>query len=309
MPVPRYWFAPAQEAWFHSAELEAALPEAYASGAYDLVHVDEPCLARACLELPPRPELLHHHKLDLELTRALHLAGRTSLLETMRWRTLEELVARRFVHHAFCTAHDAERFRARHPETVAHVVPNGVDLAHFQPRAVERDPDELLFLGSLDYAPNVDGLERFLAEVWPALRAARPRTSLVVVGRAPSAELRREARPGVHVIPDVDDVRPYLARAAALVVPLTIGGGSRLKIAEALAMGCPVVSTEIGAQGYAPAPDLEVVPAVADLAEALARRLAAGPPEPGARDLAALDWDRAAERLDAAWRAAAAAPA
>lgn len=299
IPIPRRWLAPAPESWFHSAPFEAALAEAYSGGQYDLVHIDELCLSRAVIELQGPPEVLHHHKLDVELARGLYLAGRSTLLETMRWRALEELAASRFRHHVFCTQEDADNFGARHPSSTAYVVPNGVDLDHFQPLDVERDPNELLFLGSLDYEPNVQGLDRFLEVVWPALSVRHPQASLVVVGRAPSVELRRAAPQGVHVIPDVDDVRPYLARASALVVPLEIGGGSRLKIAEALAMGCPVISTEVGAQGFSSGA-VRLVPKVEDLLPALVEYLGSAPIE--APRAEALDWSASASSLVAAWQ-------
>lgn len=301
IPVPRRWLAPAPESWFHSAPFEAALAEAYSGGQFDLVHIDELCLSRSVFELQGPPEVLHHHKLDVELARGLYLAGRSTLLETMRWRALEELAASRFRQHIFCTQEDADDFGARHTNSNAHIVPNGVDLDYFRPQDIERDPNELLFLGSLDYEPNQQGLERLLELVWPALRARHPQASLVVVGRAPSAELLRSLPPGVHLIPDVDDVRPYLARASALVVPLEIGGGSRLKIAEALAMGCPVISTEVGAQGFA----ARVTPRAArvdDLLPLLSSHIQTpGVHATDGADLTELSWERARRALGEAW--------
>lgn len=300
MPIPRHWLAPAPESWFHSADFELAVRDKLAGEPrFDLIHVDELSCARPLFEGPARPALLHHHKLDLELARALHGAGELSLLETMRWRTLEELAARRFEHHVFCTRRDAERFLGRHPDARPHVVPNAADLEHFTPRESPRDADELLFLGSLDYAPNQLGLGRFLERVWPGLRAARPRLSLVVVGRAPAEDFKRAVPEGVHLIPDVEDVRPFLARAAALVVPLEIGGGSRLKIAEALAMGCPVVSTRVGAEGFEDREGVRLVEELDDLERALLETPT--PPPPGS----APSWHEAAACLERAWQQAA----
>ncbi len=256
------------------------------------------CLTRSLPEGTRPPEVLHHHKLDVELARGLHLAGQGTLLETMRWRALEEQAAARFHQHIFCTQEDARGFESRHEVARSYIVPNGVDLDYFTPRPVERDPHELLFLGSLDYEPNQDGLRCFFDEVWPELRKREPRASLVVVGRAPSDELRREVPAGVHLIADVEDVRPYLARAAALVVPLAIGGGSRLKIAEAMAMGCPVISTEIGAQGYARG-SARVAPRIRDLLPLLLEAL--GSPDCATPNAADLTWSRSATSLAAAW--------
>ncbi len=297
LQIPRSWIAPAAEAWFHSDELEDALPEALADGGFDLVHLDELSLARSVLDLAGPPVVVNHHKLDVELARALYFKGRTTLLETMRWRALEEQAAARLHDHIFCTELDAAAFRERHARARTYVVPNGVDLEYFRPLPVERDPHELLFLGSLDYEPNLQGLERFLELVWPSLRAEHPGVSLVVVGRSPSPELRRRAPKGVHVIADVDDVRPYLARAAALVVPLEIGGGSRLKIAEAVARGCPVVSTRVGAEGF----DLSAFEDVQGLGAGLLELLRAGPSAPQPNSKAQFSWRQHARVLEQAW--------
>ena len=123
-------------------------------------------------------------------------------------------------------------------------------------RAERREPSRLLFLGSLDWRPNIDGLQQFLDDVFPAVRRAIPQATLAVVGRNPSDALRPRlvATAGVELYANVPDVRPYLATCGMLVVPLRIGGGSRLKILEALAAGVPVVSTRIGAEGLHPVP-------------------------------------------------------
>jgi glycosyltransferase involved in cell wall biosynthesis len=103
----------------------------------------------------------------------------------------------------------------------------------------------------MDWRPNIDGLKWFVSRVLPLIRARRPDCSLAVVGRHPSAEVRGLARADrrIHVTGTVDDVRPYLWRSAVSIVPLRIGGGTRLKIYEAMAAKIPVVSTSVGAEG------------------------------------------------------------
>ena len=136
---------------------------------------------------------------------------------------------------------------------VSHVdvVENGVDTAYFPPRRFPRDPHQILFLGSLDWRPNLDAVDQLLDTIFPAVRAQEPSARLCLVGRNPPEALRRrvQATPGVELHANVPDVRPFLARSALMVVPLRIGGGSRLKILEAFAAGLPVVSTRIGAEG------------------------------------------------------------
>jgi len=131
------------------------------------------------------------------------------------------------------------------------VVPNGVDTAFFK-RTTPPVPasDEILFTGTLGYEPNLDGLLYFLSEVWPRIQAARPHTRLLIVGRnAPSAISAWHNGTSVQVIGPVPDMRPYYERARVFIVPLRWGGGTRLKVLEALAMQVPIVSTTAGVSG------------------------------------------------------------
>jgi glycosyltransferase involved in cell wall biosynthesis len=208
------------------------------------------------------------------------------------------------------SALDAQRFARDFGASAVDVVDNGVDTEYFHPQPVPRDPRQLLFLGSLDWRPNLDGVALLLDRIFPAVRAAEPGARLVLVGRNPSEALcRRAAAAGVEVCGNVPDVRPYLARCGAMVVPLRIGGGSRLKILEALAMGAPVVSTRIGAEGLTleAGKHLRVVEEIDDVAAALVATIRA-PAEAqeqanaGRRQVLRLyDWDHLADRLEQMW--------
>jgi sugar transferase (PEP-CTERM/EpsH1 system associated) len=148
---------------------------------------------------------------------------------------------------------DADTLTRLYPGAVrgpVHVVPTGVDTAFFTPARSTADSRTLVFTGSMDWLPNEDAMLFFCAEVLPLIREAEPATSLVIVGREPTPAVRRLAHEhGITVTGRVDDVRPPVAEAAVYVVPLRIGGGTRLKIFEAMAMGKAVVSTGIGAEG------------------------------------------------------------
>ena len=188
---------------------------------------------------------------------------------------------------------------------------NGVDTAYFHPAAARREPGRLLFLGSLDWRPNLDAVEQILHHLHPAVLQLWPAAEFCLVGRNPPASLRRrvEGLPGVTLHADVADVRPFLAGSAVMVVPLRIGGGSRLKILEALAMGLPVVSTRVGAEGLClePGRHLMTGETVADLAAALVDCLrnpeaALARAEEGRRRvLECYDWDALADRLERVW--------
>ena len=108
----------------------------------------------------------------------------------------------------------------------------------------------MVFTGSMDWLPNEDGMTYFCREILPQIRQAEPEATLSIIGRAPTPAVRKLAEiPGVEVTGRVDDVRPHIARGAVYVVPLRIGGGTRLKIFEAMSMAKAVVSTTVGAEG------------------------------------------------------------
>jgi glycosyltransferase involved in cell wall biosynthesis len=215
---------------------------------------------------------------------------------------------------------DAALMRSEFGATRVSVVENGVDVDHFRPqRDVERNPAQMLFMGSLDWRPNQDAAVQLLTEVLPRVRARIPHTTAVLVGRRPPDWLRARATatPGAELHADAPDVRPFLARCGFLVVPLRIGGGSRLKILEALATGTPVVSTRIGAEGLELTPDRDLIVAdtpedLADAALTAIRRPEelADTAESGRRQvLARYSWQLLVEHLDCVWKATARVPA
>lgn len=192
------------------------------------------------------------------------------------------------------------------------VVPNGVDTARVRPGAVRGDMGAatMIFTGTLDFRPNLDALRWFVGEVLPLVRARRPAARLLIVGRAAGPAALALAGEAVEVVGEVPDVAPYIDGSAVYVVPMRIGGGSRLKLLEALAMEAPVVSTPMGAEGIAGLRDgeqllLAATPrAFADAAlrlmadPALGRRLGAA----GRAHVAAhYDWSAIIPRLERAY--------
>ena len=136
------------------------------------------------------------------------------------------------------------------PGADIRAVPTGVDTSYFHPNGASEVPATLVFTGSMDWYPNEDAIMYFVDAILPEIRREVPGVSLAVVGRDPTDRLRAAgAAAGVRVTGTVADVRPYIAEAAVYVVPLRVGGGTRLKIFEALAMGKAVVSTRVGAEG------------------------------------------------------------
>lgn len=248
----RRWMRPKLERWFHSPDLIHAVRDELRRERYQVVHLDELLLARI---VPPGrdvPVIQHHHKLDTVLYDTLSEGeGMRRHFDLWKLRRLEAESARRYRHHLLCSQEDAAVLRARHGALDCAVIPSGFDPEHYDPAACggTRAPRRLLFLGSMNYGPNVDAVQAFVAEALPRIRQAFPDVVLQVVGGEPAPEVRALAGEAVEVTGRVPDVRPYLAQAAMLVVPLRIGGGTRLKIVEASAMQTPVVSTRIGAEG------------------------------------------------------------
>jgi glycosyltransferase involved in cell wall biosynthesis len=146
---------------------------------------------------------------------------------------------------------DAEMMRSLYGAPRVAAVPTGVDLDYFAPPGEPAPAIDLVFVGSMDWMPNIDGIRWFADEILPIIRGARPDCSLTIAGRRPAPEVQRlaEKDPRIRVTGTVSDIRPYLWGSAVSIVPLRIGGGTRLKIYEAMAARIPVVSTTIGAEG------------------------------------------------------------
>jgi polysaccharide biosynthesis protein PslH len=146
---------------------------------------------------------------------------------------------------------DSDYFGAFVSRDKITTIPTGVDIDFFRPQSEADEPGQIVFTGSMDWMPNEDGVLYFTQEIYPLILERQPRAVLWIVGRTPSARIRAlaDASAQIKVTGRVDDIRPYIARAAAYVVPLRVGGGTRLKIFEAMAMGKAVVSTTIGAEG------------------------------------------------------------
>lgn len=172
---------------------------------------------------------------------------------------------------------DRDAFRQGFGVRNAHAIPTGVDLDFFSfepgPEVSADAPPVVVFTGSMDWDANIDGVRFFIREVWPQVLERCPEARFDVVGRHPPPALVREAQDsrGVRFTGFVDDVRTYVRQACAFVIPLRVGGGTRIKAFEAMAMGCPVVSTSIGIEGLGVSPNVDYLEA--DDAAAMAQAI------------------------------------
>lgn len=204
----------------------------------------------------PTPVVLFEHNVEYMIWKRLHAverrAWRRALLgiEWRRMRAYEARACRLAGRTVAVSEADRALLAAGAPGADIHAVATGVDTAYFHPNGAAETPARLVFTGSMDWYPNEDAIMHFMDTALPAIRRSVPDVAVAVVGRNPSERLRAAgATAGVKVTGTVTDVRPYVAEAAVFVVPLRIGGGTRLKIFEALAMGKAVVSTSVGAEG------------------------------------------------------------
>jgi glycosyltransferase involved in cell wall biosynthesis len=191
--------------------------------------------------------------------------------------------------------------------TPIQIVPNGVDISHYQDDFGKPVPNSLVFTGALTYSANYNAMEFFLGEIYPLIQEKCSSVRLAVTGRLQGVPIERlPARPGVTFTDYLEDVRPTIASSWVSIVPLRIGGGTRLKILESLAIGTPVVSTSKGAEGLELTPDQDIL--IADTPSEFASavlRLLADPilrqalSNRGKRAVAArYDWQRIGQSLN-----------
>jgi sugar transferase (PEP-CTERM/EpsH1 system associated) len=293
-------------------------------GPYDIVHCDHVQIAHAVLSVETPPRVLNAHNVDsLLVQRLAEVEPRRVRRGLVRWQAAKVARAERRTYHRFDAALamsdvDREQLLRIAPGIPVWTVPNGVDVEWFKLTRVRPEPDLLVFSGAMDWQPNADAVVWFAQRVLPLIRRERPRARFLVVGRDPSPALvsRLAAEPGVSFTGTVDDVRPHLAQAALIVVPLRVGSGTRLKILEAWAMAKPVLSTTLGAEGL-PGLDGEHL-VLADEPEQMAARALELLSDPGRAEQlgmagrqvaeAQFSWKRISERLVAAYEAVLAGP-
>jgi len=226
------------------------------------------------------PKILFTHNVEAVIWRRHYQQARSLLWKIVCWREYramaraERLYTQRAERVLTVSEKDQDHFARFIAPSKITVIPTGVDVNYFRPASNGERPNTLVFTGSMDWLPNEDAVFYFVERILPLIRRQIPDATLWVVGRRPSERLRALAAKdgGVRVTGRVEDIRPYVRHASLYVVPLRVGGGTRLKIFEAMAMGKAVVSTSVGAEGLPVQHDENII--LADEPEDFARRVA-----------------------------------
>lgn len=235
-------------------EMQATLDRLLSQHKYDIVHSELSMMGAYTLRTDAI-KVLDAHNVEYDIYRRLTENARTPL---RRWHYNHEYQAL-FRHEVeslqkqdaiFVTsARDKEMFDACVPGVPKYIVPNGVDVSFFTPTDEVPEPFSLVFTGMMGYVPNYDGMFYFLDEIFPLILNEIPQAKIYIVGNKPPKALVRRARANVVITGFVADVRSYVRRSSVYVVPLRLGGGTRLKVSEAMAMQKPLVTTSIGCEG------------------------------------------------------------
>jgi polysaccharide biosynthesis protein PslH len=240
----------------HSHEMQQAIDELCAAQRFDIIQLETSFLC--AYRFPSDARLVvDEHNIESEVFRRM-CEGERSLprrafnrIEYLRCRRFERTWWKRADACVVTSDRELPTVRACAPNTPVAAVPNSVDLTYFAPSAERPDPHTVVFNGILTYRPNVDAVRYLIDDVWPLVRARFPDAKLTLIGRSEGVDTRDMMAPGVELLGEVPDIRPYVHRAAVVAVPVRIGGGTRLKVVEGLAMEKPIVSTTLGCEGLA----------------------------------------------------------
>jgi len=248
---------PFQAAKYCRSHIRRRLRDKLSSRGYDIVICDY-LLTAGVIPWDLRiPTVIFTHNVEAQIWKRHSLINNNPLWKMIAIREHRAIQAfeRRFTaladHVSTVSEDDRREFLKFLPPNKVSTIPTGVDTDYFRPQTAHSDGHSLVFTGSMDWKPNQDAILHFVDSIFPLIQREVPDVVLRIVGRRPSRKILalKEKNPAIQVTGTVDDVRPYVHESSVYVVPLRIGSGTRIKIFEAMAMGIPVVSTTLGAEG------------------------------------------------------------
>ncbi len=226
--------------------------------AFDAVHVESFYMVQNLPDDLDVPVLLSEPSIEYKAWQrfarvAKPLVQRPAVaLESLKMRRWESKTWQKVNRVGVMSEVDAQLVHRLRPEAITTETPNGVDTEYFHNMDIPHEPDSAVYLGDYKYFPNVEAIDYFMRDIMPLIRAEHPDFTLTLIGKdVPSAfiEMGKDPRNGLNVVGLVDDTRPYLCGASVFICPQRSGGGTRFKLLESMACGCPVVSTTLGAEG------------------------------------------------------------
>lgn len=253
-------------------ELQRALDQILCAKRFDIVNLEFPYLGYLNLRQAPPGEklprlIVDSHEIAYDLARQFARTGGSlarRFYAGANWRKLqrEELGIYRTADGVYlCSSDDEQRLLDQSPALSTAVIPNAADVEYYRPRPTDPQPDgrTVLYFGLLSTVPNIDGVTHFVQSIWPRIAETHPEARCKIIGGRPPPSLLALAGDRIELTGFVPDLRPHLAAAAAIVVPLRLGGGTRLKIVEGMAMGKAIVSTSLGAEGIEAVPGRDIL--------------------------------------------------
>jgi len=246
---------------FRSKTMSREIKRQLKHNCFDMIQIDTIALAQYASFGPDLPKILVHQNVESGLLLRRSLNERNPLsriylyLQARKLKNYEKIVAGRFDANITVSGLDKEELNRLTRGAKFEVIPNGTDIDYFTPKG-KTNSKHLVFTGGMTWYPNKDAMLHFCSEIYPLIKEKMPDVEMDVVGRFPPPRLQKIAReePSIKLRGYVDDVRDYVHQAAVYVVPIRVGGGTRLKILDAFACGKAVVSTSVGCEG------LEVTP-------------------------------------------------
>lgn len=243
--------------WTTSRKMRSSIQNFLKRNRVDIIHCDTIGLAENIKGIGKIPMVLNHHNIESHMmirraNKERNLSAKLYfLVEGHKLRKYEKKFCRLFNVNIAVSVLDRKRLLAMDPGLHVEDVPNGVDIDYFKGTKHNIVKHNLVFAGSMDWYPNEDAMIYFLRSIWPSIKKKYPDASLTIAGRRPSAKLKSmvSGYSSVNLTGYVHDVRPLIDRAEVYVCPIRDGGGTKLKVLDAMAMQKAIVSTTIGAEG------------------------------------------------------------